>query len=696
MSLNEALVPSLPDDSPIRESTLIALLAGVAWGTDAQDAETWISPDGRFRLGALSGAWCKPEARYIGHTARERARLSRLQEIADVIAELDFADARLDQQLRSLEAEHRQAGQELRGAPSDRALQASLAAVAGVAQEVGRARLRLEQADVRWHEAEQVLQATREQLLRDAADLRLPPEADHLPALEQALEQVDPTVSFLLQAVHVWQHHWPSHLEQQQREHEARVMREQADAVFRQAREEAEQASVRFATLRRSVGVKVDALLQALQEARQARDRIEIALDSAEKQHRAAGEQRAIAKTEALQNEHALSERTAERTHAAERLQRFAASGLLASALPELALPEAWSIDPALTLARRIEQELRHLADDEQAWSRVSKQVSEDLTELQRALAALGHQAVSEPNDSGFIVHIQYQNRTERPDMLAALLAEDIAQRSELLSAREREVLENHLQAEIAAEIQRLMRAADERVNAINEELRKRPTSTGVRYRLRWEPLSVEEGAPAGLDIARERLLNTSADLWSAEDRRAVGTMLQQRIAAERARGDADASGGSLTDQLARALDYRHWHRFAVQRQQDGQWRKLSGPASSGERALGLTVPLFAAIASFYGHGASQLAPRLMLLDEAFAGIDDSARAHCMGLIREFDLDFVITSEREWGCYAALPGVAICQLQRREGVDAVFVSRWTWDGRARRVEEDPDRRFPTE
>ena len=65
-----------------------------------------------------------------------------------------------------------------------------------------------------------------------------------------------------------------------------------------------------------------------------------------------------------------------------------------------------------------------------------------------------------------------------------------------------------------------------------------------------------------------------------------------------------------------------------------------------------------------------------------------------MGLIREFDLDFVMTSEREWGCYAELPGLSICQIVRREGVDAVFVSRWSWDGRARRHEEDPDRRFP--
>jgi hypothetical protein len=82
------------------------------------------------------------------------------------------------------------------------------------------------------------------------------------------------------------------------------------------------------------------------------------------------------------------------------------------------------------------------------------------------------------------------------------------------------------------------------------------------------------------------------------------------------------------------------------------------------------------------------------LLDEAFAGIDDEARAHCMALIREFDLDFVMTSEREWGCYAELPGLAICNLVRREGVDAVFVSRWSWDGHARREEADPSRRFP--
>ncbi len=701
-SLNDALCAAMPEHSPITGAQLAKLLSCVAWGTqEPAGAESWVSPEGRFRIGSLAGAWHKPEARYIGHAARARARALRLQEIAAALAELDAAAADLAQQAHQVQVERELARQEHARAPSDQPLLAAIAMAAAAGEQAARTRQRLEQADARLAQASELLHAAQEQLQRDATDLRLPTDAAQLPAVEQALEHFDGLRFQLSQAVGNWRRERDALIEQRQREEDARAVVEQADTQQHQLREEADQASVRYNTLERMVGTDVETLHRELSEARDASRRIEAALEKAQEALRLSGEHRARTEAEAQQKEQTLAERSIGRMQAADALQRFAATGLLASALPQLAQPEHWSIDPALNLARRIEQELRQLPEDEASWTRIARQISQDLDEMQRTLTALGHRAVSEQNDSGLIVHIQYQNRTERPDTLATRLEEDIAERSALLSAREREVLENHLQAEIAAEIQRLMRTASERVNAINEELRKRPTSTGVRYRLRWEPLSPEEGAPAGLEVARERLLNTSADLWSAEDRSAVGTMLQQRIAAERARADAGAGAaeGSLVDQLARALDYRHWHRFAVQRLQDGQWRKLSGPASSGERALGLTVPLFAAIASFYGHegsshGASRLAPRLMLLDEAFAGIDDAARAHCMGLIREFDLDFVLTSEREWGCYAELPGVAICQLQRREGVDAVFVSRWTWDGRAPARQPDPDRRFP--
>ncbi|WP_407676645.1 TIGR02680 family protein [Peristeroidobacter soli] len=699
-SLASVLCPAVPEGAGIDAAFIAALLSSVTYGNnDVMSAESWIAGNGRYRLGTLAGAWQKNEAVYIGHTARAQARKRRLAEIARLIDELDSVAADIERRTAELHADRQRSQYELDTAPSDVILREAVLVAASAGQEVARVHQRLEQIESQCRTAEDELQAAREVLLQDATDLQLPSERAALALIGDALDRFNIRHQHLLTAAREWHAAHPEHVAQREREIEARDALEQADSARAEAVERREKALARFETLRSAVGQRVEILQQQLTTAGTAVRSAEADLEKRRQFLKEAGEQRAIASARAAVAETTLTDRAAVRGQAIDKLQRFTDSGLLSAALPELEVPDRtvpWTIDPALTLARRAEQALAHINDDDAHWSRMQHQIGEALTELLRSLSALGHQASSEPNDWGFTVHIQYQNRPERPDTLSSLLADDIAQRSELLSAKEREVLENHLQAEIAAEIQRLMRAADQQVGAINEELHKRPTTTGVRYRLQWRALAAEDGAPAGLEIARERLLHTSSDLWSVEDRKVVGTMLQQQIAAERARADAETSGvgGSLIDQLARALDYRRWHRFRVQRHQDGQWRKLSGPASSGERALGLTVPLFAAIASFYGRGGSPLAPRLMLLDEAFAGIDDSARAHCMGLIREFDLDFVITSEREWACYAELPGVSICQLQRREGVDAVFVSRWTWDGRAKRPERDPDRRFP--
>ena len=697
----------LPADAAVQAATLERLLASVAC-TVADDAvtdaaETWIAPDGRFRLGTLAGAWSKPQAVYIGHAARAMARRRRLEIIARRLASLAEETAAVAGRLQQLEAERRQAEHEWRSAPSEQPLRQALTNTAACAREFQSARLRLDQAESQCRDTEQARHAAREHLQRDAADLRLPLAADALAPIEAALQAFNDAQYRLVQAAQEWRRARPDLLSQEAREAAALAQLREREDRLALRRIEADEAQARFEVLRETIGAQVDDLRRQLATARQAVQAADAAQRSAIDTRRLAGENRARSSAKSEAAERALTDRSEARGTAVERLQRFAASSLLSSALPDIELPDlrgAWTIDPALTLARRIEQALAQMHDDEAGWTRVQRQIAEDLQELQRALSAQGHQAPAEPSDWGLVVQIIFHNRPERPDQLARRLADDIGQRSELLSAKESEVLENYLQAEIAAEVQRLLRAAEKQVQDINRELHKRPTSTGVRYRLQWQPLGEDEGAPVGLEAARRHLLNTSADLWSVEDRRVVGSMLQQRISAERERADADLGrplsgdgGGSMVDQLARALDYRRWHRFRVERLQDGQWRKLSGPASSGERALGLTVPLFAAIASFYGQGSNPHAPRLMLLDEAFAGIDDAARAHCMGLIREFDLDFVITSEREWACYAELPGVSICQLQRREGIDAVFVSRWTWDGRAKRREDDPDRRF---
>lgn len=701
--LTSWLIPSLSQDCDVPASIIERMLQGIACtdGEEAADAasETWISVDGHYRLGALAGRWQKTQADFIGFAARAAARARRLQEIETRLLELaaqSDANAAAEEELRQAGA---LATCEYANSPRDDALRNANSRCAIIAREVASLRVKLEQAEAALKLALDKVSTEKKRLSDDAVDLGLPHTSDALEEVQHTLGQFGDQLGRLFQVVTGLRLAWPLYDAQVRREEEAAEVVAEDEAALESAKAEAVAVRATYETLRESVGLKVDELLEQLHLSKAAVEVKEDQRKQANKSVQKAIEVRAIAESNAMSADNAYEHKLAERSQSVAHLQAFAASGMLAAGAPDVAFQDVtvpWTIDPALTTARRLEQVLSHLKADDEAWTRVQSHIHEDYADLQRALTAISYQSIAEQTDFGLVVTIIYQNRPERPDQLATRLAGEIDARKELLTAKEREVLENHLQAEIAAEVQRLLRSADAHVNAINKELHKRPTSTGVRFTLKWTPLSEQDGAPVGLEAARERLLNVSSDLWSQEDRRVVGAMLQQRITAERERADAGGikeNAGGLQEQLTRALDYRRWHRFSVMRSTPRGWAKLSGPASSGERALGLTVPLFAAVASFYGDSAKAVCPRLILLDEVFAGIDDGARAHCWALIREFDLDFIITSEREWACSVELPGVSICHLLKREGVDAVYVSRWDWNGRSKRQQPDPNRRF---
>jgi uncharacterized protein YPO0396 len=167
--------------------------------------------------------------------------------------------------------------------------------------------------------------------------------------------------------------------------------------------------------------------------------------------------------------------------------------------------------------------------------------------------------------------------------------------------------------------------------------------STGMILRFAWEPL--KDLSPAFAEA--RRLLLGARGTWSPTERSAVGDFLQQQIKAVRAANDT----GTWQDHLAEAFDYRKWHQFGIERRQDGVWKRLTrrshGTGSGGEKAVALTLPQLAAAAAHY-RTADPCAPRLILLDEVFVGVDKNMRAKCMDLLQAFDLDVVKTSESEW------------------------------------------------
>jgi uncharacterized protein (TIGR02680 family) len=697
-SLRQWLKPTVPTTGPgasLDDSMLLAIMDAIACTEqEATDAEVWISPAGEFRVGALRGFWEKSQAQYIGHAAREAARQARLAAIELQLAELDLASEHIAAELEEISAKKLLSRRELEEAPSDERLQRAHTQRISAEEQRRDAQARLGEADARVLQAEDAHALAKDRLEADARDLSLPIAEERIAAVELGLSDFRVGATELSGAIHAHSNSLQEWIVQQAREKSAVADLEAALANEADRQREWRVAEELLATLETTVGKQVSELLQEIRATETAKREHESSLQRARAELIVASSNRGTAEAKCAALNERLAERVEHRRRAIDELQTFSfRTGLINVAIPDVQLPDAaaeWGIEAGLTLARRAEQILIEVGAEDGDWSRIQATISRDLTDLQSAMSARAHAVEAEVSDFGLIVRITYQQQLQRPDTLELKIDADLQERRMLLSAQERAVLEQHLEKEIAANLQRMIQDTEQRVAAINAELYRRPTSTGVRYKLDWQAVPDEDpNAVAGLAEARKRLLRTRAEAWSTEDRQQVGEFLRARIEAERLRDEQ----ASLSDNLARALDYRRWHRFRVQRMQDGAWKPLAGPASSGERALGLTVPLFAAASSHY-ESAHPCAPRLVLLDEAFAGIDDEARANCMALIREFDLDFVMTSEREWGCYPALPGLSICQLIRREGMDAVYVTRWSWDGRERREQPDPERRFP--
>jgi hypothetical protein len=375
-----------------------------------------------------------------------------------------------------------------------------------------------------------------------------------------------------------------------------------------------------------------------------------------------------------------LTGETDRRDSEAAALRAFAATGLLHLVAPEIeaADPLAWSTTRTVEIAFELASRLEPIDAGDSAWEHHQKSVPSQFTTLMQALSSQGCQSSATFRDDIFVGTAVFAGEERAMDALKQLLASDVATRQMLLDARTREILENHLVGKVSTHLRELLHAAEEQVRQMNIELESRPMSTGMKLRFVWRPA---EEAPSGLGEARQRLMQSN-DNWSPAERQVLGSFLQQQIQVV----CSDVEGASWQEALAEALDYRKWHWFGVERYQDGVWKRLTrrthGTGSGGEKAVALTLPHFAAAAAFY-RTAHPLAPRLILLDEAFVGIDADMRAKCMGLIHTFDLDFIMTSEREWGCYQTLPGIAIYQLSTRPDIDAIGLTRWVWNGRER-------------
>lgn len=263
-------------------------------------------------------------------------------------------------------------------------------------------------------------------------------------------------------------------------------------------------------------------------------------------------------------------------------------------------------------------------------------------------------------------------------------LDEAIARAEEAALMCEEEAFERHLLGELAGHLARQIDDARALIANMNDVLASVTTSQGLGVRMDWQL------APdADEDIhAVVPLLERPAEQRTRLETTQLRDALRRCIEAIR-RLDPSATGGS---RLRAALDYRSWFAFTVYVTDSANpesERKLGHRTalSQGEQRVVAYLVLFAAAAAQFDSLAAHAkhAPRLILLDDAFAKVDEPTHGRLLGLLIELDLDFVLTSERVWGCFPSVPSLHIYECLRDPAVPGIATLHFTWDGHRRRL-----------
>jgi hypothetical protein len=278
--------------------------------------------------------------------------------------------------------------------------------------------------------------------------------------------------------------------------------------------------------------------------------------------------------------------------------------------------------------------------------------------------------------EAPFIVEVVTNAGRISAAAFARKMAEDVEHQGALLEQRERTVLEDSLLTSLAQQIHSRVLAAKDLVDEMDADTRSKPMSSGMAIGIRWvrsDKMTDHQGAVS-------KLLDRDAATLGGDGLAEVRGLLRSMIHDHRAGNPRD----TYREVLGSVLDYRSWHTFELRMISPGGiverlTRKKHSEMSGGEKSAAIHMPLFAAANALYS-SAKPNCPRLVALDEAFAGIDDKFKPELLGLTVRFDLDLFMTGHDLWATYPTVPAIAHYDLEHDKAGHTVSALLAVWDG----------------
>ncbi|RCW39656.1 uncharacterized protein (TIGR02680 family) [Halopolyspora algeriensis] len=674
-NLTEVLCPE--SESPVSADRVRDVLGHIVYGeTLPGEHSAAIGADGTWRLAELTGSWDKPAAEHIGTVARQRARERSIAELIERLTAVEAELSEQDEQLRRLEQRRRRLDEERDRVPDD-------AAVVVAKQAVDNAEALVAARNDVVDRGIAAVSTRTEEVGRAAHELALAASENALPTERDALAELEARTTVLDEEGNRWV---DAHVEATTARESAttardiaersRLLAEQRADAAAAAQREAHGLREKFDAVNSTVGAEHRQVVTQLQD-------LEEHLHTARAEsERCARQLRELAERIGSLNHQRHTDSTAHgnamtiRDEAAERLRWLADGNFPADAGIELG--ELGSNRAVLEAARSITTRWPKVPHEPRHINAARDRLGEAVHSCRQALAERADLELDSAEDVQVLVATLEGVRLGAGRLLEALTA-DRDRAHENITAEERKLFDRILTGNTRRHLAERIRQANELVDGMNERLRQVRTASRMSVSLAWE---LAPDLEAGTKEARDLLLKDPVRLDEA-DKEALHTFLRGRI--EQAKTGNTAT--SWEEQLRQVFDYTKWHRFVVHinrgREADTGWQKLTkklhGALSGGEKAIALHLPLFAAVAAHYQ--AVPDAPRLILLDEVFVGVDGTNRGQVFGLLASLELDLMLTSDHEWCTYRELDGIAVHALMTGDGDDAVTTARFVWTGK---------------
>lgn len=690
-TLASALRPAPEPGCGVTSERVEGLLAAIALTPAAQTAtHNAVYYDGSWRLGVLSGRHDKGDTEYVGAAVRAETRRRILAELEERIALTEQRLADVREELAATDAMRRALTLAERDFPRAQNLANAWSRAESADKTLRDLTVKATRSARQAEEARALAVSARAEADATATAHDLPGDPDALDRVRTALAALLSGVGHLRRAVGGTRERLGANQTDAERYERAREDRLAAEESYRVHLTGLRTAEQDLRTREEAIGSSEEEILTREQETQQRIASAVRALPGAQRARDDLHDLRVRAEEDEkrLRGTLADQETAVIDTGSALRGALGRPEVVLGAGLDRSSLPEYVSDDPSVDVRSRL-RALRALADAlEQALGRPRGEVSDSAllirhTALRDQLAG-GYDAQLEERDGIKVCRLVDDHGSHDVAAVGERIAVQAAEARGRLTEREREVFQRFLTGELGDHLSTQVITAANLVAALNDTLRTVRTSHGLGVELLWK---LDEDVDADVRAAVD-LLRSPSSLRTREETEQLREVLQRRI--EDARR-ADPSAGYAAH-LRTALDYRDWfrfHTFVVEDAAPGRRRKLTGRTglSQGEQRVLSYLVLFAAAAAHFTSLAESAphAPRLILLDDAFAKVDEPTHGRLGRILVDLDLDFVLTSERLMGNWPEVPSLHIYECLRDPHVRGVATLHYTWNGRHRRL-----------